>query len=362
MPAPFAIDLRSDTVTTPDAAMRRAMADAEVGDDVLEGDPTARRLELRVAELLGKQDGVLVSSGTQGNLVAQLAHGVHGRAILAGRTMHVEQWEAGGHAVVTGSPLALLDESVDGLPATDEVVARCAVTDDPHVARVGLAWSENTHGGLGGRPVTPGAVARFRAAVPAAVPLHTDGARLLDAAVALDTTAAELVADADSATLCLSKGLGCPVGTVLVGDRDFVVEARRARKLLGGAMRQVGIVAAAGLHVLDEGGLDATLQAIGRAHIDARTITDALVALPGVTDPYDVTAPFDESTTATNIVRFGVDPSVVAGGRDAVVDALDAADVGALRYGAGVRLVTHRRLADGDADHVAAVLGGILTS
>ena len=116
MPAPFAIDLRSDTVTQPDEGMRRAMAAAEVGDDVLEGDPTARRLEERVAALLGAADGVLVSSGTQGNLVAQLAHGVHGRAIVAGRAMHVQNWEAGGHAVLVGSPLALLAERPDGLP------------------------------------------------------------------------------------------------------------------------------------------------------------------------------------------------------------------------------------------------------
>ena len=359
MPAPFAIDLRSDTVTQPDDGMRRAMAEAEVGDDVLEGDPTARRLEEVVAALLGAEDGVLVSSGTQGNLVAQLAHGVHGRAIVAGRSMHVQQWEAGGHAVVTGSPLALLTERADGLPDPDEVAARCAV-DDPHVARVGLAWSENTHGGMGGLPVAPATVNAYRAAVPAHLPLHTDGARLLDAAVALDVDADVLVADADSATLCLSKGLGCPVGTVLVGSEAFVAEARRARKLVGGGMRQVGIIAAAGLHVLEGDALTTTLEALRTAHEGARVITDALAELPAATDPYDTEAPFDPSTTATNLVRFGVDPAAVEGGRDAVVDALDAAGVGALRYGAGIRLVTHRRLAPGDPARVVSVLRDVL--
>ncbi len=359
MPPPHRIDLRSDTVTQPDESMRAAMARAEVGDDVLEGDPTARRLELRVAELLRAEDGVLVSSGTQGNLVAQLAHGVHGRAIVAGASMHVQQWEAGGHAVVVGAPLALLPEGEDGLPDPAAVTARCAV-DDPHVARAGLAWSENTHGGLGGLPVTAAAMERLRTAVPDALPLHTDGARLLDAAVALGVDAATLVAVSDSATLCLSKGLGCPVGTVLVGDAAFVAEARRARKLLGGGMRQVGVIAAAGLHVLDEDGLPTTLTALARAHEDARTLADGLASLPGTTDPHDPSEPFDPMSTRTNIVRFGVDPTVVPGGRDAVVDALDTAGIGALRYGAGIRFVTHRRLAPGAAAAVVDALAAVM--
>ncbi len=355
MPAPFAIDLRSDTVTQPDDAMRAAMASAEVGDDVLEGDPTALRLEERVAELLGKEAGVYVSSGTQGNVVAQLAHGTYGKAILAGPTMHIQQWEAGGHAVLGGAPLALLPERADGLPDPDAVAARCAVTDDPHVARVGLAWSENTHGGMGGLPVEAATVAAYRAAVPAQLPLHTDGARLLDAAVALDVPVATLVADADSSTLCLSKGIGCPVGTVLVGSAAFIVEAKRARKLLGGGMRQSGILAAAGLHVLDEAGLPRTLAEIAAAHAGARVLADALAELPRARDAYDTAAPFHPGTTRTNIVRFGVD-----GDRMEVLAALDAAGIGALRYGAGIRMVTHRRLAEGDVEQVVKVLRDVL--
>lgn len=360
MPAPFDVDLRSDTVTQPDAAMRAAMAEAEVGDDVLEGDPTALRLEARVAELLGKEAGVFVTSGTQGNLVAQLAHRTWGHTIVAGRSMHVEQWEAGGHAVVGGASLALLAERADGVPDPDEVAARCAVTDDPHKALVGLVWSENSHGGLGGLPVAAATVRALRDAVPAGIPLHTDGARLLDAAVALGVDAADLVAPADSATLCLSKGLGCPVGTVLVGSAAFIAQAKRMRKLLGGGMRQVGILAAAGLHVLEGDGHAETLDAIAVAHTRARTLTDALAALPAVTDPYDTARPFDPATTRTNIVRFGVDPDAVEGGRDTVVEALDAAGVGALRYGAGIRLVTHRRLVDGDVERVTEVLQAVL--
>ena len=348
------VDLRSDTVTQPDEGMRAAMAAAEVGDDVLEGDPTALALEARVAELLGKDAGVFVSSGTQGNLVAQLAHRTHGRTIVAGTSMHVEQWEAGGHAVIGGASLHLLAEREDGLPDPEVVAARCAVTEDPHRALVGLVWSENTHGGRGGQPVTADAMRAYRAAVPDHLPLHTDGARLLDAAVALGTDAADLVAMADSATLCLSKGLGAPVGTVLVGSTEFIAAAKRARKILGGGMRQCGILAAAGLHVLDEDGLPTTLDAIRRSHVHARSITDALVELPGVTDPYDTSRPFDPTTTRTNIIRFGVADDV--GGRDPVLGSLFASGVGVLPYGAGIRMVTHRQLHDDGVDVVVSAL------
>lgn len=350
MPAPFAIDLRSDTVTRPDDAMRAAMAAAEVGDDVLEGDPTALALEERVAELLGKEAGVFVSSGTQGNLVAQLAHGTFGRAIVAGEAMHIQNWEAGGHAVVGGAPLALLAEEPDGLPDRDAVRARCTV-DDPHVARAGLAWAENSHGGMGGLPVTPETVAAYRAAVPAGLPLHNDGARLLDAAVALDVAPPALVEHADSSTLCLSKGIGCPVGTVLVGPAAFVLEAKRARKLVGGGMRQSGILAAAGLHVLDEDGLPRTLEEIARSHELARRLAAALADLDQVRDAYDTDLPFDTAGVRTNIVRFGV-----AGDRMALLAALDGEGIGALRYGAGIRMVTHRRLSGADITRVVAAL------
>lgn len=356
MPAPFAIDLRSDTVTQPDEGMRAAMAAAEVGDDVREGDPTARALEERVAELLGKEAGVFVSSGTQGNLVAQLAHGTFGTAIIAGRAMHIENWEAGGHAVVGGAPLALLDEGPDGVPDPAAVAARCDVTDDPHVARVGLAWSENSHGGMSGLPVTPEAMATYRAAVPDHVPLHTDGARLLDAAVALDVAPPALVELADTSTLCLSKGIGCPVGTVLVGSEDLVAEARRARKLLGGGMRQSGILAAAGLHVLDEDGLPRTLEEIARSHELARRLADALADLHDVTDPYDASTPFDPDSVRTNIVRFGV-----TGDRMALLAALDQEGIGAVRYGGGIRMVTHRRLSESDVERVVQALRDHLT-
>lgn len=351
MPAPFAIDLRSDTVTQPDEGMRAAMATAAVGDDVLEGDPTALALEERVAELLGMEAGVFVTSGTQGNLVAQLAHGTFGKAIIAGSAMHIQHWEGGGHAVVGGAPLALVDEGPDGVPDPAAVGARCAITASTSVPPVGLAWSENTHGGLGGLPVEAATLATYRAAVPAHIAMHNDGARLLDAAVALDVAPPTLVASADTATLCLSKGIGCPVGTVLVGSVDFAREAKRVRKLLGGGMRQSGVLAAAGLHVLDEEGLPRTLEEIARSHRMAHRLATALSELEAARDPFDPSRPFDTSSVRTNIVRFGLahDPS-------ALLAALETAGIGALPYHDSVRMVTHRRLADGDIERVVRVL------
>ena len=225
------------------------------------------------------------------------------------------------------------------------------MTDDPHVARVGLAWAENTHGGMGGLPVEPATLAAYRDAVPGHVPLHNDGARLLDAAVALDVDAAALVEVADTSTLCLSKGIGCPVGTVLVGSTDFVTEAKRARKLLGGGMRQSGIIAAAGLHVLDDDGLPQTLEELARSHALAQRLATALAELDDVRDAADADVAFDPAGVRTNIVRFRV-----AGDRMALLAALDDAGVGALRYGAGIRMVTHRGLADADIERVIAAL------
>jgi threonine aldolase len=348
------VDLRSDTVTQPDDAMRAAMAAAEVGDDVLEGDPTVRALEERVAELLGKDAGVFVASGTMGNLVALLSHRVAGRAVLAGARMHVQNWEGGGHAVLVGAPLALLDEGPDGVPDPAAVAARAAV-DDPHVPLAGLGWVENTHGGMGGMPVEAGAVARVRAALPGHLPLHCDGARLVDAAIALDTTPAALVADADSSTLCLSKGLGCPVGTVLVGSGAFAVEARRARKVVGGAMRQSGVLAAAGLHALAGAGWERTQEEVARAHAQARRLADALAGCARVGDVHDPTQPYDPTQVRTNLVRFGV-----RGDRRVAVAALWDAGVWTLSYGQGIRAVTHRRLTDAQVDAAIEVVRRVL--
>ena len=248
------IDLRSDTVTKPTDEMRRAMAAAEVGDDVFGDDPTVNALEARAAELLGKEAGLLVASGTMGNLVAQLAHLGRGQETIASAQSHMVIDEAAGHAVIVGTSVRSLRENADGTVDPADVAAAFRDPGDPHEPITGLVVLENTHAHSMGQPLsveytrTIAAIAHERG-----VPLHVDGARFFDAVVALGVRPADLAAPADTVTFCLSKGLACPVGSVVVGDRDTIWRARRGRKLVGGGMRQAGILAAAGLVALRDG-------------------------------------------------------------------------------------------------------------
>ena len=239
------IDLRSDTVTKPTPEMRRAMAEAEVGDDVFGDDPTVRALEERAAELLGKEAGLFVSSGAQGNLVAQMAHLARGQEIIAGEQSHIVLDEAASHAVVTSVSVRVIRESADG--TLDPSAVRAAFRDptDVHEPITGLVAIENCHNHSMNQPLSVAYTAEIaRIAHDGGVPLHVDGARFWNSVVAQGVSARELAGPADSITFCLSKGLSCPVGSVVVGTRDFIWRARRARKLLGGGMRQVGVLAA----------------------------------------------------------------------------------------------------------------------
>jgi len=238
------IDLRSDTVSKPTDAMRRAMAAAEVGDDVFGDDPTIIALEERAADLLGKEAGLFVTSGTQGNLVSQMAHLQRGQETIAGKAHHMVIDEAAGHAVVVGASIRTLDDRPDGTLDLEDIEAAFRNPLDPHEPITGLITLENTHAHSMARPLPPayieavGAIARRHG-----VALHIDGARFWNAVVAqraAGVTARDLAGPADTVTFCLSKGLGCPVGSVVVGSKDVIWRAKRARKLLGGGMRQAG--------------------------------------------------------------------------------------------------------------------------
>ncbi|HEX5148434.1 MAG TPA: GntG family PLP-dependent aldolase, partial [Candidatus Limnocylindrales bacterium] len=248
------IDLRSDTVTHPTPRMRQAMADAEVGDDVFGDDPTVIALEERAAELLGKEAGLFVASGTMGNLVAQLAHLARGQETIGGREHHLVIDEAAGHAVIVGTSIRSLEDRPDGTMDPAAIDAAFRDPNDPHEPISGLVTIENTHAHSMGQPLTPqytrqvGDIAHRHG-----VPLHVDGARFWNAVVALGVAPTELAGPADTVTFCLSKGLACPVGSVVVGSRDVIWRARRGRKLVGGGMRQAGILAAAGLVALQDG-------------------------------------------------------------------------------------------------------------
>lgn len=244
------IDLRSDTVSHPTPEMREAMADAVVGDDVYHDDPTVNQLEADAAAMLGKEAAVFVTSGTQGNLCALLAHCQRGDSIIVGDTSHIFRFEQGGAAQIGGILPHTIPVQADGtlrLPDIENAIQ----PDDEHKPITRLVTLENTHNAAGGIPLSAEYTARVaRLARERGLLLHIDGARIFNAAAAFNVDVKELVAGADSVTFCLSKGLCAPAGSLLLGSPDFIRRARRARKALGGSLRQAGVLAAAGLIAL----------------------------------------------------------------------------------------------------------------
>lgn len=242
------VDLRSDTVTRPSAGMRQAMAQAEVGDDVFGDDPTVNRLQAQAAALFGFEAGLLFPSGTQSNLAALMSHCQRGEEVILGQEAHSYRYEAGGAAVLGSIQPQAIANRPDGTLELAEVEAAIK-PDDPHFARTRLLALENT---IGGRALPRAYLAQaVGLAQRRGLATHLDGARVFNAAVHLGISARDLCAGFDSVSVCLSKGLGAPAGTLLLGNRSFIERARRARKILGGAMRQAGVLAAAGLYALE---------------------------------------------------------------------------------------------------------------
>ena len=289
------VDLRSDTVTHPSPEMRKAMYDAEVGDDVYGDDPTVNHLQERAAELLGKEAGLFVSSGTQGNLVSMLAHAQRGDEILVGDQCHIMNNEAGG-SMVLGS-IVLYPIKTDEFGFLDPDFIKNAVKPrDYHKPPTRLLAIENTHNASSGRALNPEQMkAMADAGHEKNLSVHLDGARIFNAAVALDVPAADLTEHVDSATFCLSKGLSCPIGSIVVGSEEFIQEADRWRKMLGSGMRQVGIVAAAGLIALDS-----MVERMQEDHDSARYIATRMAEMKGIS--------VDPEHIQTNIIRFRVPP------------------------------------------------------
>ena len=289
------VDLRSDTVTHPSPEMRKAMYDAEVGDDVYGDDPTVNHLQERAAELLGKEAGLFVSSGTQGNLVSMLAHAQRGDEILVGDQCHIMNNEAGG-SMVLGS-IVLYPIKTDEFGFLEPDFIKDAVKPrDYHKPPTRLLAIENTHNASSGRALNPEQMkAMADAGHEKSLSVHLDGARIFNAAVALDVPAADLTEHVDSATFCLSKGLSCPIGSIVVGSEEFIQEADRWRKMLGSGMRQVGIVAAAGLIALDS-----MVERMQEDHDSARYIATRMAEMKGIS--------VDPEHIQTNIIRFRVPP------------------------------------------------------
>ncbi|MFQ5671174.1 MAG: GntG family PLP-dependent aldolase [Acidobacteriota bacterium] len=290
-------DFRSDTVTLPTPLMRDAMAAAEVGDDVFGEDPTVNELESRAASRLGKEAGLFVLSGTMGNLAAILTHARRGDEAIAGDDSHIFLWEAGGLASVGGVVPCPLPTDEPGRMDLASIEAKVR-PDDPHLPRSRLILVENTYGARNGSPLPPDYFDAIAAlASRHGLATHMDGARLFNAAVALEVEASRLVRHIDSVSVCLSKGLGAPIGSVLCGRRAFIAAARRVRKALGGGMRQAGIVAAAGLVALDT-----MIERLADDHAHARSLALGLAALPGLR--------LHPAEVRTNIIFFDLEDTV----------------------------------------------------
>jgi len=341
---PPVIDLRSDTITEPTEAMREAMAKAQVGDDVLGHDPTVARLEEAAAARLGKEAGLFVPSGTMGNLIALLTHTVPGQEVWLEESSHIYYYEAGGVSRVAGL-LPRLFRGHRGIPSPEDIEA-LARPAGMHFPPPGLLCLENTHN-RGGGSVMP--VERLQAVVAVArrfgLPVHLDGARIFNAAVALGVDARVLAEPVDSVMFSLSKGLSAPVGSVLVGSRAFIAKARRIRQMLGGGMRQAGVLAAAGLVALET-----MVDRLAEDHRVAKAIAHALNAIDGIG--------IDPEQVETNIVLFSLPAGCDAGD---FVQRLKAHGVLAVPFGPQqVRFVTHRHVSVDAVPRVAAAVRACL--
>lgn len=342
------IDLRSDTITHPTPAMRAAMARAEVGDDVFGDDPTVNRLQEMAAARLGKEAALFVASGTMGNLVALLTHCARGEEIIMGHLAHTFLNEQGGTAALGGIHTRTVPNQPDGTLDLNEVAAAIRGEDD-HYPITRVICLENTQNRCGGTVLD---LAYTQAAADLAhrhgLRLHIDGARIFNAAVALGVDVHELVAPADSVSFCLSKGLAAPVGSVVVGTREFIARARRNRKVVGGGMRQAGILAAAGIVALEE-----MVDRLAEDHAHAQLLAQGLAGVPGLA--------VDLARVQTNIVYFDLlrpdrTPAQLA-------SALDAQGVRLLPAGGrSLRAVTHYQVSRADVERALDVTAEVMRS
>ncbi len=335
------IDLRSDTVTLPTPAMREAMYRAVLGDDVFGEDPTVNRLEAMAAERMGKEAALFVVSGTMGNLTALLTHCQRGHEAIMGDKAHTFLFEAGGSAALGSIHPRTLPNQPDGTLCLEEIEAAIR-PENPHHPRTRLVCLENTHNRCGGAVLTTEYTASVgELAHRHGLAVHLDGARVFNAAVALGVDVRDLTRPVDSVQFCLSKGLSAPVGSLLCGSQDFIVEARRWRKMLGGGMRQAGVLAAAGIEALDN-----MVDRLADDHANARRLAEGLANIPGFA--------VDLASVQTNIVIWDLTTEQVS--PQEVVKRLGAKGVKVLTIGGRqFRAVTHYGIETSDIEETLAV-------
>ncbi len=344
------IDLRSDTVSHPTPEMREAMANAEVGDDVFGDDPTVNRLQEESAAMFGKEAGLFVASGTMGNLTSVLSHCGRGEEMILGKESHIFKYEAGSAAAYGGVQPNTLTVQPDGTLDLNEI--RAAIRpENPHFPHTRLICLENTQGGMSGAPVPQsyirqvGAIARENG-----LKLHIDGARIFNAATALNTSVKDLTSDADSVQFCFSKGLCAPVGSMLVGSHEFIAQATRIRKSLGGGMRQVGVLAAACLI-----SLNVMSKRLGEDHANARALAEGLASLPYVE--------IDLDAVKTNMINFALTTASPLNAEQLAERLKDEYDI-LVRPGGiyGFRFVTHYWITRQHVNQVIEAMRSLLTS
>jgi threonine aldolase len=341
------IDLRSDTVTKPSDKMRAAMASAEVGDDVFGDDPTVNKLQERACEIFEKEAALWVPTGCMGNEIAVKVHTRPGQEIVTEDRGHVLNYEVGAAAIISGVTIrAVKSQDGSGHLTWDEIKPALKIDPPYYQSATGLICLENTHNFAGGSVMTEeqctDVCARARALD---IPVHMDGARIFNAAVALNTTVPALTRHCDSVMFTLSKGLGAPAGSILLGTREFIAEARVWRKRLGGGMRQVGILAAAGLIALAEGP-----ERLTEDHANARRLAAGIADIHGTA--------IDVDRVVTNIVIFDISATGRAGTE--VAEALVSRGVLCIGFGSQIRMVTHLDVSEADIDRAVAELRSVL--
>jgi len=341
------IDLRSDTVTKPSEKMRAAMAAAEVGDDVFREDPTVNKLQERAAEIFEKEAALFVPTGSMGNEIAVKLHTKPGQEIIIEERGHVLNYELGAAAVISGVTIRAVKSGDGSGHLTWDEIRPALHIDSPYwIAQTALICLENTHNFAGGSVMTAEQCATVcEKAHAVSLPVHMDGARIFNAAVALNTSVADLTLDCDSVMFTLSKGLGAPVGSMLLGPKDFIEEARTWRKRLGGGMRQIGILAAAGLIALEEGP-----KRLHEDHENARRLAEGLASIPGIS--------IDPASVQTNIVIFDVTET----SRTSSEICARLKEVGVLAIGISdqqIRMVTHLDIKRADVDGAVEILQSI---
>ncbi|MBX3294874.1 MAG: low specificity L-threonine aldolase [Acidobacteria bacterium] len=343
------IDLRSDTVTKPTDAMRRAMAAAEVGDDVYGEDPTVNRLQERAAEIFEKESALFVPTGSMGNQIAVKLHTRPGDEVIIEERGHIYNYEMGTPAIASGVMMRTVKSHDGSGHLTWEEIAGSLHIDQPYYScPTGLICLENTHNFAGGSVMTAEHCAEIcEKAHALGLPVHMDGARIFNAAAALETSVADLARHCDSVQFCLSKGLGAPVGSMLVGSADFIKEARVWRKRFGGGMRQAGILAAAGLIALEE-----SPKRLHEDHRNARRLAEGLAGIPGIA--------IDVERVVTNIVIFDIAATGLSSAE--ICSRLKDNGILAIGFGNTIRMVTHCDVSAAEIDLTLAAMTAVLAS